>query len=127
MINESNFIVRQSGRNAGSYYIDYSGVYKVPEIAKIAGLKPTSLKEIYAGNGAVLDDIQKVYYFSSLDSAKKTIADIFNKIKVEQKGRIVMLSEAEIEYIRRALINEGANTLHVSNKVKDAIFKKLNE
>jgi hypothetical protein len=127
MVNESNFIVRLSGRKADSYYIDYSGVYKIAEIAKIAGLKPASLKEIYVSNGAVLEDAQEVYYFSSLDGAKKTILDIFDKIKVEQKGRLILLSEAEIEYIRMALINEGSNTLHISNKVKDTIFKKLNE
>jgi hypothetical protein len=127
MVNESNFIARQSGRKPDHYYIDYSGVYKLGDISKISGMKAASLKAIYTDNGAVLDEAQDVYYFGSLDAAKKTISDIFIKIKVEQKGRLILLSEAEIEYIRMALINEGSNTIHVSNKVKDAIFRKLNE
>jgi len=126
MVNQSNFIVRISGKGADKYYIDYSGVYKANEIAKITGLKPTAVKEIYSGNGAVHDDSLDVYYFSSLDAAKKAIAEIFGNVKSELKGRLVHLSEAEVEYIRKALINEGSNTIHLKNKIKDEIFKKLN-
>ena len=126
MVNQSNFIVRMSGRRADNYYIDYSGVYKVIDIAKITGLDPTVVMEIYAGNAGVYDDSQEVYYFSSLEAAKKVIAEIFRNVKAELRGRLIYLSESEVEYIRKALINEGSNTIHLKNKIKDEIFKKLN-
>lgn len=126
VVNQSNFIVRVSGRCADNYYIDYSGAYRINDVARIAGLAPSAVKEIYTGNGAVYDDTQKVYYFSGLESAKKAIAEILGSVKTELKGRLVYLSEAEVEYIRKALINEGSNTIHLKNKIKDEIFKKLN-
>lgn len=126
MVNQSNFIVRMSGRRMDNYYIDYSGTYKVIDIAKVAGLEPDAVKEIYTGNGAVYDDSQEVYYFGSLEAAKKAIAEIFNNVRAELRGRLIYLSEAEVEYIRKALINEGSNTIHLKNKIKDEIFKKLN-
>ncbi|MDP4093056.1 MAG: hypothetical protein Q8920_06805 [Bacillota bacterium] len=127
MVNESNFIVRLSGRRESTYYIDYMGVYKVNEIAKIVGIKPTAVKDKYLENKAFYDDSQDIYYFGSEEDAKKTISNIISSIKADMKGRVIHLTEAEIEYIRKALINEGSNVMHVSNKIKDAIFKKLNE
>lgn len=126
MVYESNFIVRLSGRRDKSYYIDYSGVYKLTDISKITGIEPAALKEKYLANGAVYEEGLDVYYFNNIEAAKKTISDVLGNMKSEQKGRIVYLTEAEVEFIRKALINEGANTIHVKNKIKDAIFKKLN-
>ncbi len=126
MINESNFIVRISGRKENSYYIDYQGVYKITEISKVTGVEVPKLKEIYLGNGAAYDESLDVYYFGSLDKAKNAVSEILRGARADQKGRIIFLTEAEIEHIRRALINENANTLHLSNKIKDSIFKKLN-
>jgi hypothetical protein len=126
VVNQSNFIARMSGRRADNYYIDYSGAYKVNDIAKITGLKSTAVKEIYTGNSAVYDETQEVYYFGSLESAKKAIAELFGSIRADLKGKLVYLSESEVEYIRKALINEGNNTIHMKNKIKDEIFKKLN-
>lgn len=127
MVNETNLIVRLSGRRANSFYIDYSGVYKVLEIAKITGLEPVAVKEIYLDNGSIYDDTQDVYYFSSLEAARKAVSDILAKVKTNRRGRLVFLTETEIEYIRKALITEGSNTIHIKGKVKDAIFKKLND
>lgn len=126
MINETNFIVRISGRKENGYYIDYLGVYKITEIAKLIGIKAPMIKEKYLAGGAEYEADLDVYYFNSIENAKKTIAELLKEMKSEQKGRLVLLSEAEIEFIRQALINEGVNTLHVGNKIKDAIFKKLN-
>ena len=100
-----------------------SGVYKVLEIAKIAGLKPAAVKEIYLNNGGVYDETQDVYYFGSLEAAKKVVSDILGKVKMEHRGRLIFLTEAEVEFIRRALINEGCNTIHMKNKVKTPYLK----
>jgi len=127
MVSESNFIVRMSGRREKSYYIDYLGAYKLTDISKIAGIKPQALREKYLANGAEYEKELDIYYFDSIESAKNTVSDILKDMKSNSKGRLILLSEAEIEYIRKALINEGVNTLHVSSKIKDAIFKKLNE
>lgn len=126
-MNETNFIVRVSGRKENSYYLDCLGVYKVQDIAKIAGLKPAAVKEKYLANEAAYDENLDIYYFNSIDQARKTISSILNDMKAAQKGRVVFLTEAEIEYIRKALINEQSNTIHVKNNIKDEIFKKLNE
>lgn len=126
MVNESNFIVRMSGKRASSYYIDYSGVYKINEIARITGLEPSMVKELYQDNGAVYDETMDVFYFGSIEAAKSTIASIFKDVRAELKGKLVYLTETEVEYIRKALIHEGSNTIHMKSSIKDAIFKKLN-
>jgi hypothetical protein len=126
MVSESNFIVRMSGRKADCWYIDYAGVYKAVEIAKVSGMEASVVKEIYINNGGSYDETQDVYYFPDIDKAKKAVSDILKKMKSDQKGRIISLTDAEIEYIRKALINEGSNTIHLKNSIKDAIFKKLN-
>lgn len=126
MVSETNFIVRMSGRRENSWYIDHLGAYKVTEIAKVAGLEPSRVRELYLNNGAIYDEDQDVFYFGSIETAKKAISDVLKSMKSEQKGRLIFLTEAEVEFIRKALINEGSNTIHLSSKVKDAIFKKLN-
>lgn len=123
---EANFIVRKSGTRENSCYIDYMGVYKVAELARITGISALGIKRKYAENGAVYDKSQEVYYFGSIESARKAISDMMKDIRQESKGRTVYLTEAEIEYIRKALISEGASSFSIKNKVKDSIFKKLN-
>ncbi len=125
-VSESNFIVRKSGRESNSYYIDYLGVYKVTEIAKLVRLEAPLIKEKYLKYGGVYFEELDVYYFSEMENAKNAIEEILKNLKTSQKGRIIQLTEAEIEYIRQALINEGVNNIRVSSKVKDNIFKKLN-
>lgn len=126
MVNQSNFVVRVSGRKENSYYIDYAGIYKISGIAKAVDMDALSVKQKYIANGAIYDEEQDVYYFSSIDSAKKAVSDILQEVKSAAKGKLIFLTEAEIEFIRKALINENINSLHVGNKVKDAIFEKLN-
>ena len=126
MADESNFIVRTSGRNPGNYYIDYSGVYKLTDIARVAGLGSNTVRGIYLDHGAILDDAMDVYYFGSIEAAQNAIATIYSKIRSEQRGKMIFLTAQEIEYIRKALINEGSNTIHIKNSVKDRIFEKLN-
>lgn len=125
-ISESSFIVRKSGRKDNNFYIDYQGIYKITEIAKVVHIEATSLKEIYLQYNAIYDADLDVYYFNSIESAKHAVSDILRNLKNELKGRVVQFTEAEIEYIRQALINEGVNNIRVSSKMKDNIFKKLN-
>lgn len=126
MLNESNLIIRKSGRKDNSYYIDYSGIYKIVDISKAVGISAPAVRDIYVSNGAEYDESLDVYYFNSSENANKAIAEILKKTKSALKGKAIFLTENEIEYIRKALINEGSNTIHVKNKIKDAIFKKLN-
>jgi hypothetical protein len=126
MVNETNFIIRVSGRKENTYYIDYLGVYKTTEIARIVGLEAPSIQEKYLSNGAFYEKELDVYYFNSIERAKKAISDILGTMRQEQRGRLIYLTESEVEYIRKALINEGSNILHVSSSIKDAIFRKLN-
>jgi len=125
-ISESNFVVRKSGQVENSFYIDYLGVYKVVEISKLVHLEASFIKDKYIKYGAEYSDYVDVYYFNTIENAKSAINEILKNLKAEQKGRIIQLTEAEIEYIRQALINVGANSLSVNSKVKDNIFKKLN-
>ncbi len=125
-VSESNFIVRKSGREENSYYIDYLGVYKIMDISKLVHLEASVIKEKYLNHGAVYFSELDVYYFNDIEKAKSTIGDILKNLKADQKGRLILLTEAEIEYIRQALINEGVNTIRVSSKIKDNIFRKLN-
>lgn len=126
MVNDSNFIVRVSGRKESSFYIDYQGYYKIIDISKIVGIDAPAMKEKYTANGGLYDESLDVYYFGSVESAKKTISDILGGAKFGQNGRLIFFTETEVEFLRKALINEGVNSIHVSNKTKDAIFKKLN-
>jgi ABC-type uncharacterized transport system substrate-binding protein len=125
-ISESNFIVRKSGQQDNSFYIDYLGIYKVVEISKLVHLEASFIRDKYIKHGAVYFEQFDVYYFNDIDQAKSAIAEVLKSMKAEQKGRIIQLTEAEIEYIRQALINEGVNNLRVNSKIKDNIFKKLN-
>lgn len=126
MVSDSNFIVRVSGRKENSFYIDYQGSYKILDISKIVGIDAPTVKEKYVAHGGIYDENLEVYYFSSAENANKTISDILRSVKPGQNGRLICFTEIEIEYLRKALINEGVNSIHVSNKTKDAIFKKLN-
>jgi hypothetical protein len=125
MQNEAGFLVRISGRRENSYYIDNQGSYKIADIAGITGLDASYIKETYVSNNAVYDEGMDVYYFNLEDDAKKSISAITGKIRY-QKGRAVFLTEAEIEYIRMALIKDSSYTIRTNTKMKDAIFRKLN-
>lgn len=126
MVNKSGFVIRKSGIRADDYYIDYAGTYTVDDIAKLTGVKAAKIIQIYSDHGAIFDDTQNVYYFRSSEAAKNAIGELFANVSPHKKAKAVYLSEAEVEFIRRALINEGSNTLYLKSKIKDEIFKKLN-
>ena len=126
MIYQTSFVVRESGSKFGSYYIDYLGRYKVQDIARIVGIDKDSIIEKYIENEAEHYKELDVYYFETLEKAKNALNMILELIKQKSTGRLIFFTETEIEYIRKALINDGGNRLHVNNSVKDEIFKKLN-
>jgi len=126
MINESNFIVRASAKREGNYYIDYSGQYKVSGIALVSGLEIPDVQSIYLKNGGDLDQNQDVFYFNSIQNARTAVSDIMSKTGQKTFGKLVFLTDTEIEYIRNALIKEGSNSVSLNRKVKDEIFLKLN-
>jgi hypothetical protein len=127
MVYEANFLVRKSGKRADSYYVDYMGAYSIPDLSKVVGLKPKFIEEIYARHGAVYDKEIDVFYFSNAEKAREAVNEILSNIKPANIGKAVYLTTEEIEVIRQALINEGVNTIGVKNKIKDAIFRKLND
>lgn len=126
MKTDYGFTIRTSGKRNGSFYIDYRGYYKVAEIAKVLGISPIDVKLIYGENEAVIDDENEVFYFSTSEKAQTAINRLIESMPKEKRGRAVYLTEGEVEYIRKALINENNNTIHVSSKIKDQLFKKLN-
>lgn len=126
MIDTASFIVRTSGRFQGQYYIDYVGMYRPAEISRAAGVDEVTLAGIYRANGGRFDDGQGIFYFDSAIAAQKTISDIFERMPRRNRGRLVALTESEIAYIRKALINDGAGFTGVDADIKAGIFKKLN-
>jgi len=126
MVNQSNFVVRISGKRANSCYIDYSGIYDVTEIAKLSGLNAQTIVDKYISFGAIQDKENNVYYFSNTEDAKNAVSAIIADMPDDIKGIPVILTLSEIEYIRKALINEGSQVIHVKNSIIDSIFKKLN-
>lgn len=125
MIDTTNFIVRSSGRMDGHYYIDYVGQYRAADVAKATRVDFEKLNAIYLANGGMLDKALDIYYFDNMISAQKTISDIFSNMNKTSIGRVVTLTNQEIDYIRNALINE-TGFAGINNKIKDEIFKKLN-
>jgi len=126
MRTDYGFTIRISGKRLDSFYVDYKGYYSVGELAKVLGINPVDVKVIYGENDATIDNENEVYYFNSTEKAQSAINRLIESMPKDKRGRAVYLTEREIEYIREALINENNNTIHVSSKIKDQIFKKLN-
>ena len=126
MLDTNSFIVRSSGRKVGYYYIDYIGHYKISDIAGEAKIDFSKLEQIYKESNLEYDSELDIYYFNDILKAKKAIADIISLMKTDNKGHLISFTETEIEYIRKALINESMGNIGIDSKLKDKIFKKLN-
>jgi len=126
MLDSSSFIVRISGRGPSLFYIDCGGLYHISDIAANAGISASRLSKIYVSNGGALNSELDVYYFGSIDSAKTAISDIFSAMRNANKGKSVFFNEDEIEYLRKALINDAMGFAGNSSRMVDAILKKLN-
>jgi hypothetical protein len=126
MLDFSNFIVRISGRGPDIFYIDCGGIYHVGDIAAGAGVSSEKIAAIYVSNGGQLNKELDVYYFSSIDSAKKAISEIYVVIHNSSKGKSVFFTENEIQYLRKALIYNASSFAGANSRTADLILKKLN-
>lgn len=125
MIDTAQFIVRNSGRYQDNFYIDYRGLYKITEISEAIHLDIKKITKIYLTNKGIYDEELEVYYFKGIANAKNALDEILNSVKLAQKGKNIFLNEAELEYVRKALINESG-TVGNNSRLKDSILKKLN-
>jgi hypothetical protein len=82
MIDAANFIVRNSGKKAGFFYIDYLGKYKITDISKEVRVDASKLTAIYLENGGIIDQSLDVYYFDDFLKAKKVISEITSASRV---------------------------------------------
>lgn len=108
------------------FYIDYKGMYRIEEIAKALQIELETLKSIYVESKGDYDENQQVYYFDNIDFVKDCIGRIVKTAKPSQVEKKVFLTYEEIEYIRRALINEDSNVIFTGNAIRSSIFDKLN-
>ena len=122
----SNFIVRRSGLKEHHFYIDFNGKYELQMLEEITGISVAKLREVYEATGGILNEEQQVYYFNTKADGQKAVDRLSQYIKPALNTRTVEFTEAEIEYIRRALINEDSNIIFTKNKIRESIFHKLN-
>lgn len=120
----NGFMVRKSGVKEGNFYIDYEGEYLPENIKKATGID--DIVSIYKEHRAEYDEAHNVYYFDSEENAEDAINGLVKLLKKSDHVRKVELTESEIEYIRRALINEDSNVIFTKNKIRESIFDKLN-
>lgn len=123
---KSNFIIRASGVMEGYFYIDFEGEYHPDRIHLITDVPIEKIVEIYKNHGGVYNEKYDVYYFETRAAAEDVIELMAKKIKPAKNVRQVELTEQEIEYIRKALINEDSNLIFTKGKIRDSIFEKLN-
>lgn len=120
------FMIRESALKQGQFYIDFGGEFEVSNISAVTGITENNIDQIYERNGGVYNSEKNVYYFSHRGNAADAVNDLRSLLRPARMGRTVELTEEEIEYIRRALINEDSNIIYTKSKIRDAIFDKLN-
>ena len=121
----NNFIIRKSGLKE-LYYIDYQGEYRIKAIAEITGINIDKVTGFYEKQKEIYDETNGVYYFSSVDKAEYVIEELIKNTNLSKNIKSISLTQEEIEYIRRALINEDSNIIYTKAKIRDSIFNKLN-
>lgn len=126
MVLKDAFIIRESGFEK-SFYVDYRGVYSTDALEEVVGIDSQELNRIYEACNGVYNAERQVYYFHSREDAADAIDAVWLKVRPSLKGKALYLTEKEVEYIRRALINEDSNIISMNKAIKDGIFNKLNE
>lgn len=109
------------------YYIDYKGMYHLSDIAKKLGLEIATMEDIYKDFGGVFHNERQVYYFDDIDKVKEALALLVKKVRPSAIERQISLTDEEVEYIRKALINEDSNVIFTKSSIRESIFKKLNQ
>lgn len=122
----SQFMIRRSALKEGSYYIDFMGEYEVKQISGMTKIPGNTIDHIFVQNGGDFDSKNQVYYFSEYGHATDAVKELEEHIKPRNITRSLELTEEEIEYIRRALINEDSNVIFTKNSIRASIFNKLN-
>ncbi|MBC7959317.1 MAG: hypothetical protein H7X94_05580 [Vallitaleaceae bacterium] len=122
----NGFALRKSGVKEGFYYIDFEGEYQPEKIKKTTGISVEKILQIFSESNGVYSESLDVYYFDSEDAGSEAIKALVKLLKKSEHVRQVELTESEIEYIRRALINEDSNVIFTKGKIRESIFDKLN-
>lgn len=121
------FMIRDSAIKSGAHYIDFDGEYEISAISACTGIVESTIHKIYENNEGQYDSDRNVYYFNERGNAADALNQLRENLRPAKVGRTVTLSEEEIEYIRKALINEDANIIYTRSKIRDSIFDKLNQ
>ena len=121
------FMIRESAMRQEHYYLDFDGEYEISGISSCTGITENAILNVYKNNEGIYDGDRNVYYFPKYGFAADVLNDLRRKLKPARIGRTVTLTEEEIEYIRRALINEDSNIIYTKSKIRDSIFDKLNQ
>lgn len=120
-------MIRRSAMREEHYYLDFDGEYEISGISSCTGITENTLQQVYEKNSGIYDTVRNVYYFPKYGFAADTVNELRSHIKPARVGRTVSLTEEEIEYIRKALINEDSNIIYTKSKIRDSIFDKLNQ
>ncbi len=122
----NDYIIRKSKLGDESYYIECNGRHKLVDISSFTGITKEKLEKMYKEHSGQYDDSKSLYYFSKYENCTDLIEALNKNSIVAKKVRNISLTEEEIEYIRRALINEDSNMIFTQGKIRESIFKKLN-
>lgn len=122
----NDFMIRQSALKDGQYYIDFRGEYEIGVISHKTRITENVINHAYQENKGVYDSERQVYYFPKRGNAADAAKILSDNLKQSGISRTVELTEDEIEYIRKALINEDSNIIFTKNTIRASIFDKLN-
>ncbi len=122
----NTFMIRQSALQDNCYYIDFDGEYEIAGISRTTGITENEIHHIYEDNHGVFTADKHVYYFEKRGNAADAVESLNARLRPSKVGKTITLTEEEIEYIRKALINEDSNIIYTNTKVRDGIFDKLN-
>lgn len=123
----SQFMIRTSALGEENFYIDFNGEYEVYKIASCTGINENIIDDTYNIYSGKYSKEKNVYYFNKRGNAVEVVEVLTDKLKRSMVTRTVDLTENEIEYIRKALINEDSNIIFTNNGVRTSIFNKLNQ
>lgn len=120
------FMIRESAMMSGHYYIDFDGDYEIADISRVTGITMDTIHQVYENNGGIYNPERKVYYFVQYGEAAEAVNTLRHSLKPTRIGRPMLLSEEEIDYIRKALLNDGDDSFE-SRRIKGSIFDKFNQ